>query len=328
MTASRAEPPPPFEIGGQLVAPGGRMRLDLPVALLPTQTQLHLPVTVVHGLRPGPRMWVSAAVHGDELNGVEVIRRVLERLEGPLPAGTLLAVPIVNVFGFIGQSRYLPDRRDLNRSFPGSNRGSLASRIAHLFLSQIARRCTHGIDLHTASQDRSNLPQIRADLRDPETRRCAEAFGAPVMVQSAVRDGSLRAAATRLGITALLYEGGEPQRFNERAIEAGLQGILGVMGELGMLRPRKRRPREPGRLVEESTWVRARRGGLLRLRVDEGHLVAARELLGTIADPFGLEGCEIRAPFAGLVIGLTRNPVVHGGDAVLHLGRISEATRA
>lgn len=326
MTASRAEP---FAIADRRVQPGTRERLEIPVARLPTQTVVNLPITVVHGLRPGPRLWLSAAVHGDELNGVEIIGRVVEGLRTGDLSGTLVAVPIVNVFGFIGQSRYLPDRRDLNRSFPGSGRGSLAGRLAHLFMTEVAGRCTHGIDLHTASQDRSNLPQVRADLRDPETRRCAEAFAAPVMVQSALRDGSLRAAASKLGIVTLLFEGGEPQRFNPAAIEVGERGVLRVMTALGMLPPRDPAlgadPVEPSLHVERSRWIRARRGGLLRLVVDEGARVARRQVLGVISDPFGIERVELRAPFDGLVLGLTRNPVVHAGDALLHLGATGPA---
>ena len=322
MTASRVEP---FEIAERRIAPGARERFELPVARLPTQTQVSLPVGVTHGTRPGPRLWLSAAVHGDELNGVEIIRRLLAELEGAELAGTLVTVPVVNVFGFIEQSRYLPDRRDLNRSFPGSKRGSLAGRLAHLFMTEIAGRCSHGIDLHTAAQDRSNLPQIRANLRDPETRRCAEAFAAPAMVHSALRDGSLRAATAKLGLVTLLYEGGGPLRFDEEAIRVGVAGIRRVMVALGMLPAHgTAAPAEGSVLIERTSWVRARRGGLLRLAVDEGQRVAHRQLLGVIGDPFGEQRVELRAPFAGLVLGLARNPIVHAGDGVLHLGALED----
>ena len=321
MTASKAERQPPLEIGGVEIPAGERRRFDIPAALLPTRTQLHLPLTVLHGLRAGPRVWLSAALHGDELNGVEIIARVLERLRSPLARGSLIAVPIVNVFGFVNQSRYLPDRRDLNRSFPGSARGSLAARIAHLFLTEIVRGSTHGIDLHTAAQDRSNLPQIRADLEDPETRRCAAAFGAPVMIDSRVRDGSLRAAAGKLGVPVLLYEAGEPNRFNAAAIDVGERGVLDVLAELDMIPKRRRSPRTSLE-VRESRWVRARRGGVLRLEVDEGDRVVRGQVLGTISDPFGEDRVQVKAPFDGLVIGRATSPVIHGGDAVLHLAKL------
>jgi len=320
VTASRAERAPTIQIGQHRVAAGESRRFDLPAALLPTHTQLNLPVSVMNGLRPGPVVWTSAAVHGDELNGVEVIHRALERIRKPLERGAVIAVPIVNVFGFIGQSRYLPDRRDLNRSFPGSKSGSLAARIANLFMTEIVERCTHGIDLHTAAQDRTNLPQVRGDMTHPETRRIAEAFDAPAMVHSSTRDGSLRAAAMRKGIPTLVFEGGEALRFNERAIEAGVRGVLGVLGELGLTKTVRKR--KGSMLIEKSTWIRARRGGLFRPRVSNGDFVEEGQTLGTVGDALGADPVRVRAPFAGLVIGRTNNPVVHGGDGLLHLGRV------
>jgi len=301
------------------VAPGDRLRFDLPAALLPTHTPVEIPLTVLHGKRKGPVLWVSAALHGDELNGVEVITQVLDQLRAPLERGTLIAAPIVNVFGFINQSRYFPDRRDLNRSFPGSKTGSLASRIAHLFVKEIVSKCNYGLDLHTASLQRVNLPQIRANLEDPETLKIAKAFGAPVMVHSPVRSGSLRGTAVKLGITALVYEGGESQRFNPDAIEVGVAGVLGVIRRLGMIEKQKSLVSKSIRLAR-STWVRARRGGLLRLIVKTGDRVTDKQVLGTVGDPFGGERVLVRAPFDGVVIGASLNPVVHGGDAVIHIG--------
>lgn len=323
MTASRAETGEPFEIGGHSVLPGEHARFEMPVAVLPTQTQLHFPVTVLNGLRPGPRLWVNAAIHGDELNGVEVIARTLSRIQGPLLRGSLVAVPIVNVFGFLQGSRYLPDRRDLNRSFPGSPRGSLASRVAHIFMTEIVERCTHGIDIHTAASERDNYPQTRCDLDDPETRRIAEAFRAPVMVHSSVRDGSLRGAARKRDIPVLVYEAGQARRFDEVAVETGARGLIGVLRELGMVGRRQRTNRLPSAEIRSSSWVRARRGGILRLFVRPGEWVEKQQLLGTVADPFGEEQRAVRAPFAGVVIGIDRNPVVHGGDAVVHVGRLN-----
>lgn len=327
MTTSRRKKRGPaeaeaIEVGGARVAPGTRVQLELPAARLPTHTEMHIPVTVVHGKKPGPRLWVSAAVHGDELNGVEVIRRLLERLVDPLRSGTLIAAPIVNVFGFIGQSRYLPDRRDLNRMFPGSKRGSLASRLAHIFMTEIVRHATHGIDLHTASLEKSNHPQIRADLSDPETRRCAVAFAAPLMIDSPARSGSLRSAASKLGRPVLVYEAGEAQRFNPEAIRIGVEGVLSVMAELGMISRRFRVRRRRSMQVDETRWVRARAGGLLRLYVTEGQLVPAGFVLAMVADAFGDGPTYLQAPFEGIVIGVAQNPVVHAGDGVVHVGRI------
>ena len=240
----RRAPPdsPPETSGGEplvfderTIPPGSFERVDVPAALLPTHTTLHLPLTILNGVRPGPRLWLSAAVHGDELNGVEVIRQVLEHVDPGRLSGVVRAVPVVNVFGFIQQSRYLPDRRDLNRSFPGSRTGSLAGRIAHLFMQEVVSRSSHGIDLHPASLERTNSPQTRTNLDDPAARRMALAFGAPVALHANLRDGSLRAAAAKRGIPIVLYEAGAPQRFDDDAIEVGVRGVLAVMHDLGML---------------------------------------------------------------------------------------------
>ncbi len=315
----------PVTVGDVVVAPGTMRRLELPVARLATQTQLSLPVTVVHGQRPGPSLWLSAAVHGDEINGVEIIRRVLGQLDPATLRGTVMAVPIVNVFGFINQSRYLPDRRDLNRSFPGSAKGSLAARLARLFMTEIVGHCSHGIDLHTGTDNRTNLPHVRADLTDPETRRIAEAFAPPLMMHSRLRDGSLREAATRLGIPVLLFEGGEARRFNEDAIETGVDGVMRVMAALEMRRRRK--VRRSRRLYESrsSHWVRARRSGLLRLRVKPGEQVDAGQRIGVIADAFGERTFPVSAPKAGLVVSVTLDPLVSQGDALVHVAEVEPA---
>ncbi|HEY9605969.1 MAG TPA: succinylglutamate desuccinylase/aspartoacylase family protein [Allocoleopsis sp.] len=321
---SPIETSPTIEIGGVTVAPRERKRAEIPLAYLPTQTLLSLPVTVINGTQVGAKLWVSAAIHGDEINGVEIIRQVLDRINPATLQGTLIAVPIVNVFGFIEQSRYLPDRRDLNRSFPGSDRGSLASRIAHLFMTQIVRQCTHGIDLHTASNHRINLPQVRANLHDPETYRCAKAFNAPLLIHATTRDGSLRQAADQQGIPVLLYEAGEALRFNQNAIAIGVEGILRVMAALGMiqleLNPTSVTPLE----VQESKWVRAPQSGILHLQVALGQTVARKQLLGVVADAFGETSVKAYAPCDGLVIGCTQNPLVNQGDGILHLAVLSD----
>lgn len=316
-----------LEIGGVRIEPGERRRLEIPVARLPTNTWLSLPVEVVQGSREGVRLWLSAAVHGDELNGVEIIRRVLAQVQTDQLSGTLIAVPIVNVFGFIEQSRYLPDRRDLNRSFPGTPRGSLAARLAHLFMTEIVSRCTHGVDIHTGSHHRANLPQIRANLQSEETRRCAAAFAAPVIIDARVRDGSLREAATEKGIHVLLYEAGEASRFNDDAIGVGVRGVLRLMRALKMRKRQPKRPRGEVVAVEETTWVRARRGGIVRLEVELGDRVAAKQRLALVSGAFGEDTSELLAPKEGIVIGLTRNPLVNRGDGVVHLtkGRLEPA---
>lgn len=316
-----------IEIGGTTIAPGTTQRLHLPVARLPTQTLLSLPVTVVNGCRGGPRLWLSAAIHGDEINGVEVIRRVLAQVNPQELSGSLIAVPIVNVFGFIEQSRYLPDRRDLNRSFPGSARGSLAARLAHLFMQEIVSQSHYGIDLHTASHHRINLPQIRADLKNPETYRCAKAFGTSLIIQAATRDGSLRQAAAQQGIPVLLYEAGEALRFDPDAIQVGVDGIIRVMAVLGMRKLRRLRPVKAPLEVAETRWIRATHSGILHMDVQIGQQVQKKQRLGFIADAFGDNRTEIHAPCDGLIIGATRNPLVNQGDGIVHVAVIASPVR-
>ena len=312
-----------LEIDGTAVAPGETRKVNIPVARLATQTQVYLSTVVVNGRRPGPRLWLSAAVHGDEINGVEVIRRVLETIDPAKLTGAVVAVPVVNIFGFLNQSRYLPDRRDLNRSFPGSSAGSLASRLARLFLDKVVGRCTHGIDFHTATAHRTNLPQIRADLDDPATRACAEAFGAPVMLHARTRDGSLRAAAATMGLTTLLFEGGEPQRFNEDVIRVGVHGVFRVLAHLGMIRRGAPRRSAPVMASRASTWVRAGRSGLFHLETVAGRRVKARERVGCITDGPGDLEIPVLASRAGMVIGVALNPLVSRGDALVHIAEIA-----
>jgi hypothetical protein len=311
-----------MEIAGETIPPGKRQRLEIPVTHLLTQTPISLPAIVVNGKKAGPRLWLSAAIHGDEINGVEIIRQVLEKIKPKKLCGTLVAVPIVNVFGFIEQSRYLPDRRDLNRSFPGSPNGSLAARLAHLFMTEIVKRCTHGIDLHTAAIPRINLPQIRTNLKDEETYRFAKAFGAPLLIHATTRDGSLRHAAKQQGIPILLYEAGEALRFDERAIQIGTDGILRVMDYLGMY-PLPFPATEVASVeVSQTKWVRASRSGILHLAVKLGEQVEKKQSLGIITDAFGETSTKVRAPEKGMVIGHTQNPLVNQGDGIVHLALI------
>ncbi len=311
-----------FTIGGVPVPPGQRRTIDLPFIDLSLQTPMTIPVQVVHGRRPGPRLFVNAAIHGDEINGVEIIRRLLKSSVLKGIRGTLVAVPVVNVFGFVSLSRNLPDRRDLNRSFPGSARGSLAGRLANLFLGEVVANCSHGIDLHTGAIHRDNYPQVRANLDDEETARMAHAFGVPLVINSGFREGSLREAAAQHDVPVIVYEASEALRFDEFAIRAGVRGVVGVMRGLGMLREqkRRRRPVEP-MLVRSSTWVRAPQSGILRRAVALGKLVKKGERLGAIADPFGGNEVEVPSPAEGIVIGGTNLPLVHEGDALYHIGR-------
>ncbi|MFW6174369.1 MAG: succinylglutamate desuccinylase/aspartoacylase family protein [Chloroflexota bacterium] len=287
---------------------------------VPTQTRIPLDVLVIHGREPGPVMWMSAAIHGDEINGIEIIRQVVGHLDARSLCGTVLAIPVVNALGVLNHSRYLPDRRDLNRNFPGSPRGSLASRVAHAFMTQIVARCTHGIDFHSAAVPRDNLPQVRCEFANEEALRMAHAFAAPVILHAEIRQGSLRQAAERAGIPTLLYEAGEPLRFNRRAIETGVNGALRVMSELGMIEEAPAPASWNSTQLHSSNWVRAPRGGMMRLDVELGDHVVNRQRVGEISGPLGEGARSIFAPVSGMVIGIGRNPLVHQGDGILHIG--------
>jgi predicted deacylase len=335
VTASRGSSPlraraprnDPITIGGVTTVPGTRRHVELPVARLPTDTSLSMPVAVINGLRPGPKLWLNAVIHGDEVNGVEIIRQLLQLLRPRDLTGTVIAVPIVNVFGFVNESRQLPDRRDLNRSFPGSPRGSLAGQLAHLFMTEVVSRCDYGIDFHTGSDHRTNLPQLRVDLSDAEVERLAKAFAAPVTVDAAYRDGSLRSACRAIGIPLLVFEGGEAHRFNANAVRVGIEGTLRVLAELGMVHGPEVPPDGETVIVRHSHWERARRSGIVRIDVYPGQQVQRGDVLGIIGDALGTRHAAVRASRTGIVLGYTRNPIVSQGDALVHLADLSETAR-
>lgn len=315
----------PFCICGATVAPGTRQEIHLPISKLASGSQMALSVLVVHGSADGPTVWMNAAIHGDEINGVEIVRRVLGALDPTALRGTVLAVPVVNVHGFVSGDRYLPDRRDLNRCFPGAATGSLARRIAHLLMTEVVARCSAGIDLHTGSDGRTNLPQVRGDLDNPEVLRLARAFGCEVMVHSRPRERTLRHAAAKVGAASVVFEGGEALRFDRHAIEVGTAGVQRVLAELGLVDPivpaASTRHRGTG-----GRWVRARRSGLAQLECSAGELVQKGQILGRIHDPLGQRLSVLKSPCAGLIIGLRLHPLVNRGDALIHIALTEEAT--
>jgi predicted deacylase len=317
---------PSFPIGDLDVTAGRSAIGEIPVSRLVTGNQVSIPINVVHGRQDGPVVWVSAAVHGDEIGGVEIIRRVLVGLDARTLAGTIVAVPIVNVHGFLNGDRYLPDRRDLNRSFPGSPNGSLAARVANLFMTEIVDRCDVGIDLHTGSDHRTNLPQIRADLDDERTHELAVAFGAPLMMHAKLRDGSLRAAATARDSTVLLYEGGEAWRFDRDAIDVGVTGIERVLARLGMIQAdaawESVEAGPPPAESRASGWVRVRRSGIALIGVELGQRVERGDEIAVVRDSVGRQLSRTRANRSGIVVGMTQQPLVNQGDAIVHIAEV------
>lgn len=320
----------PFELAGVRVTPGSRTQIDVPIAKLYTHAPLHIPVEVVHGRRPGPVLLVCGTIHGDEINGAEIVRRVLRSAAIRHMHGTLIAVPIVNVFGFVQQTRYLPDRRDLNRCFPGSQAGSLGSRVAALFREEIVDQATHIIDLHTGAIHRTNLPQVRAQLSPgSQTSAMAEAFGVPVILNAELREGSLRAYAQSRGIPVLTYEAGEALRFDEWAIAPGVRGVLRVMRGLGMLAVRRRRTSAPTvEIANGSSWARAPIDGILRPKTRLGARVAKNQVLGLVADPFGNSEGAVIANADGIVIGMSNLPLANEGEALFHIARFDAIEEA
>jgi hypothetical protein len=315
-----------FEINGQRIKPGTRELVRVALPGLHSDTSVHMPVYVTHGLKDGPVLFVSAAIHGDEINGVEIIRRLLS-----LPAlrrvrGTLLAVPTVNVFGFDSHSRYLPDRRDLNRCFPGRELGSLAARLAGIFMSEIVARSNFGIDLHTAAVHRDNFPQIRANIKDEQTALVARNFGAPVLLHSAPPEGSLRHAAAEEACPVMVYEAGEALRFDEVSITVGVRGVLNVVRDLGMIAKGRARKIKPSVLLRSSTWVRASMSGILRAQVKLGDMVQKGDVLGFISEPAGQNDSLVEASSDGIIIGRTNIPLVYEGEALFHIGRSRQTT--
>lgn len=312
-----------LEIAGNVIAPGKTVQLEIPVARLYTDTQIHIPVYVVRSRTDGPNVFVTAAIHGDELNGIEIVRRLINR-KLKLKRGSLIAVPIVNVYGVLNQSRYLPDRRDLNRSFPGSAKSSLAGRVANLLMQEVISKCNYGIDLHTGAIHRSNLPQIRADLADPETLEMAKAFGVSALLHSNTRDGSLRQAATDFGAKTLLYEAGEALRFDEFSIRAGVSGVLNVLAHLEMVKKRKQKvPLDPC-VTDQSAWFRAPCSGIVRHIKKLGDTIKKNEILAEIGDPTGQVLERVVSNRSGIIIGKQNIPLVQEGDAMYHIAFYKE----
>ena len=321
-------------IGNESISRGERKKILVESPALYDCTKLNIPIEVIRGKQQGPVLFISAAIHGDEINGTEIVRRILKKVKINQLSGTLIAIPVVNVFGFNNKSRYLPDRRDLNRSFPGSSKGSLAGRLANIFMKEVVSNCSHGIDLHTGAIHRTNLPQIRACLDDNETKKLAEGFGVPVVINSKLRDGSLREAARKKNVSMLLFEGGEALRFEENTIKVGLQGCLSVMRSIGMLKQTSLTRKKDAKKVfiaKSTHWVRAPKSGAFTTKKKVGDLIAKGDVLAVVADPFGRGESIITSDDEGVLIGASLLPLVNQGDAVFHLavfhdsGDVSEA---
>ena len=317
-----------FDIGGESIAPGNQADVSLPITTLATGYNSQLAVRVLHGAKPGPTVFVSGAIHGNELNGTAIVQRLAAQIDASDLAGTLLLVPVANIFGFMSRSRYLPDRRDLNRSFPGSAGGSLAAQVANVFFSEIVNRASLGIDIHTAAIHRYNLPQIRIAAGNERLLELARAFGAPVIIESPLRDGSLRALADSEGVDMLLMEAGEALRFDRFSIETGVAGVKRVLAHLAMIEQgAELLELHPSARSKKTQWVRSPRGGVLHPVRESGDAVRKGDLLAAVTGLLGEEPEEILSPIDGIIIGHATLPVVHQGDAMFHIAHVEDAQR-
>lgn len=312
-----------FTIAGNQIEPGTKQIILFPTPNINTQVKIDIPVHVFHGNKSGPKIFIISAIHGDELNSIEIIRRVHHHINLKTLRGTIITIPVVNIHGVIMQTRYLSDRRDLNRSFPGSKKGTLAARLAYGLMKEVVSHCDFGIDLHTGASGRMNMPQIRADFSTPGTLEFARNFNAPVILDSKQRDGSLRQAASHLGIPLIVYEGGEGLRFNEICIRAGVRGVLNVLHHLKMLKSSNLQIGRKSKSVvtKTSRWVRAPASGFIEPGRDffAGH-VKKGDILAYIHDPFLINPTvEVVAPFEGIVIGQALKAMTTEGDALFHI---------
>lgn len=314
-----------FVLGGVNIPAGSNITINIELPKL-YNTPATLPVRVIRGKKNGPVVFISAAIHGDELNGIEIIRRfrqldILKHLRG-----TIILVPIVNTYGVMNLSRYLPDRRDLNRHFPGSPKGSLASRIADLFLNEIVKKCDLGIDLHTASIHKANLPQIRTNTKNEYTLKLAKAFEAPVILHSEIRDSSLRAVAQDMGVPILLYEAGEALRFDEQSIRIGVKGLVNVLRANKMLPKlqKKKKVKKLPIIARNSSWLRASESGIIRTIKGLGDTVKENDVIAYINEPLNDKSFKILAPYDGIIIGKSEIPLIQEGDAIFHIANFKK----
>lgn len=313
-----------MNINGTEITPGETKKITVNIAMLPSHSPIDISITVSRAKRRGPVLLLMGGLHGDEINGVEIVRRIIEQGLNIPEKGTTICIPILNVYGFIHFSRYVPDGKDVNRSFPGNKNGSLAARVAHYLMRDIVPKIDYGVDFHTGGADRTNFPQVRCMMDDPKNSELANAFYPPFRLHAKYRPNSLRWAAAKRGIKIIVYEGGESSRFDEYAISQGIQGVERLMRHLGMNNIEGPIPGYTSKFIKSSSWIRAKASGLFQSGVMSGHKVIKNQVVGHITDPFGDFKIPIKAPTTGYVIGLNNNPIIHQGDAVMHIGVVEK----
>jgi len=311
--------PKPITIYGETILPGESKQINLYVAKLHTRTTVEIPVIVERSDKPGPVLLLIGGIHGDEVNGIEIIRRVIRKGYNKPEAGTVICIPVFNVFGFINLSRDFPDGRDMNRLFPGSSKGSLAGRFAWLFMKEIAPVIDYALDFHTGGAQRHNHPQCRCTFDDPVTVEIAKEFGAPYLIKSALIGKSFRASLHKKGIPVVVFEGGKSLDFDEPSIVCGIKGVLNVMEYLKMRKVRKK-TRQKSLVIESAQWIRSPSSGLFMSRLEDAEWVKKGQLLGFVTDPYGEYEIRITSPYDGHIFCINTSTVVNKGDALFHIG--------
>ncbi len=309
-----------FELKGRNIEPGETAQVDYKIARLPTHTPIDLPVYVYRGVKSGPVLLLTAGLHGNEINGIEIVRRLISSGQAVPESGTVIAIPIVNVYGFLQSERYLPDGKDLNRSFPGNKTGSLAQRVANVLMNEIIPNIDYGIDFHTGGASLSNFPQIRCDFEHGPNLDLAGMFAPPFILNSRMIEKSFRKAAHKQGKSIIVYEGGESLRFDEYAIQEGVDGTLRLMQGLGM-NPEAPKASRKTEILKSTSWVRARYAGIFHAEIEPGETVRRNQRIGSITDPYGETTYPVKAKEAGHVISLNYMPVLNAGDAITHIGK-------
>lgn len=310
---------------GKSIGLGESKTINFSFAKLYTSTNIEVPVIIERSNEPGPTVLLTAGIHGDEINGVEIIRQIIATKINKPKTGTIISIPILNIFGFLHANRAFPDGRDLNRVFPGTRTGSLASRVAYHFTKEILPHADYCLDFHTGGASRFNAPQVRVSPEDPELLNLARVFSAPFTVYSNSIQRSYRATCKKMGIPILLFEGGKSLESNKRVVKNGVDGVVRFLDHLEMLHEKfvPIIPDENTILIEKSRWIRAQKSGLLHVKIDINKHVEKGEFLATITDPYGTMRFKVLAPNSGYIININHAPIVHQGDAIFHLSTIN-----
>ena len=310
---------------GKEILPGKGAQLNLDVAMLHTRTPILVPVIVERAKVDGPTVLLMAGLHGDEINGIEIIRKVISKRFNKPVIGTIICLPVFNIFGFLNVKRELPDGRDLNRSFPGSESGSLASQFAFHFMKEIAPHVDYVIDFHTGSAQRNNFPQVRCVMDDTESVELAKIFNPPFILNSSYISKTNRESINKKGKKMLLFEGGKTNSIEEMIVEEGLNGVKRFLSHLGM-RTFKfdiSKDREPI-FLSESKWMRAPTSGMFQATIQNGSKVIKGDVIGLVTDPYGNFERKVKASSTGYIICSNESPVVYKGDAIFHIGKEAE----